>query len=122
MFANLIEDINDGTTDHDYDLRKVGDNESIRRDVASPADQPAFLRIAHQSVGKGDGLKQRSLVQFTRTVERSEDQVQGDIKVNVTVEQPVKVATSAQVLEEVSKMLSFFGVSGNPALIISGTI
>jgi len=121
MFANLIEDINDGTVDHDYDLRALGDNKSVRSDTAAAIDKPATITISHVNTGSGDKLYRNSLVRFDAVVER-DDQVQGTNSVYLVVRSPVKVTTAAELTGLLAQMVSFLGTSGYTAKIVAGEI
>lgn len=124
MFANLIEDIIDAAagTDHDYDLRSLGDNKSVRYDIAAPLDKPATLTISHVETGKGDGLYRNSLVRFDRVVERSEDQVQGTQSVYLVVRTPLKVAAADDPTKLLYQMYDFLATAGYQAKIVAGEI
>jgi hypothetical protein len=122
MFANLIEDINDGAADHDYDLRKTGDNMSVRKDITADLDKPGLITISHQTVGSGDKQVQNTLLRFDLTVERSEDQVQAPMSWHLVGRVPTKVATAAQAEALLNQLISFLGKTDAKSMLIGGHI
>jgi hypothetical protein len=122
MFPNIIEDVNDGTVDHDYDLRAIATDSSVRSDLSATLDKPATLSIAHRQSGKGDGLTRESRVRFDATFERTEDQAQGLGSVYIVVRQPVKVATAVQMEGLALQALNFLSASGNLVKFLGGQI
>jgi len=125
MFANLIENLNDGTTDHDYDLRSLGDQKSIRFDIAAPLDKPATLTISHVLTGSGDKQYRNTLCRFDAVVERSEDQVQGTESLYVVMRTPTKVSAAASREGLANQLLTFLGtvaVHPNVTKLLNGEI
>jgi hypothetical protein len=125
MFANLIEDLNDGTTDHDYDLRSLGDQKSIRFDIAADLDKPATLTISHSLTGSGDKQYRNTLCRFDAVVERSEDQVQGTESVYLVFRTPTKVSDAATRVKLANQMLTFLGTvaaHANVTKLLNGEI
>lgn len=125
MFANLIENLNDGTTDHDYDLRSLGDQKSVRFDIAAPLDKPATLTISHVNTGSGDKQYRNTLCRFDAIVERSGDQVQGTESMYVVFRTPTKVSDIATRTALAKQLLSFLGTPAampNVTKLLNGEI
>lgn len=111
MYPNLIENLNDGAADQDFDLSSINANGSIRRDITASLDQPHTLTIRHETVGSGNAETRRSNVKFDKIVE-NDDGVQGKLTVSLTVTAPTKVATVAQITKEITLMKSFLAAAG----------
>jgi len=122
MYANLIEDLNDGTTDHDYDLRSIGDQKSVRYDIAAESDLPATLTISHTETGKGDEKVKNSLLRFDRTVERASDEKQGTVSAYLVLRQPVKVMSSGDAQYVINQMIDFLGTATYVDKLVNGEI
>lgn len=122
MYANLIEDLNDGTLDHDYDLRSIGDQKSVRYDIAAAADLPATLTISHVETGKGDDKVKNSLLRFDRTVERASDEKQGTVSAYLVIRQPVKVMASGDAQYVVNQLIDFLSTATYADKLIAGEI
>jgi hypothetical protein len=122
MFANLIEDISDGTLDHDFDLRSLGDQKSVRYDIAAALDKPATLQISHTQTGSGDKAFRNTLLRFDAVRERAADEVQATESVYLVVRTPVKVSTTAQTTELVNQMVDFLGTAGYVGKLLAGEI
>lgn len=121
MFDNTILDISDGVADHDYDLREVGNQRSVRSESAAPLDQPATLTIQHQEVGSGIKSVRRSVARFDRVVENEEGE-QGTISCYFNVVQPLKVATAAETAKTLTEMVSFLNTAGYTTKFLAGEI
>lgn len=105
MFDNNVT-VSDGTNNHTYGITEVGTRKSVRSESAAPLDQPANLRISHETVGSGISQRVRTLAAFDRVVEDSLGN-QGTVKVNFTMDVPVKVAESPEVLLTSKECLNF---------------
>jgi len=121
MFANLIEDMNDGAADHDYDLREIGNQKTVRYDTSAALDQPATLTISHTSTGSGDAQFRNSLVRFDAIRER-EDGVQGLESVYVVVRTPVKVSSAANINKLILQLKDFLATAGYTDKLVAGEI
>lgn len=110
MYPNLIENLNDGVADQDFDLRSINANGSIRGDIAAALDLPHTLSIRHETVGSGNAETRRSNVKFDKVVEA--DGVQGKLTVSLTITVPTKVTDVATVVKEITLMKSFLATSG----------
>jgi len=121
MYPNLIEDLNDGVADQDFDLRKINETGSVRSDITATLDQPHTLSIRHETVGSGNGETRRSNVKFDRVVENA-DGVQGKLTVSLTVTAPTKVTDVATIDKELNLMKSFLATSGYIAKLSAGEI
>jgi len=120
MLPNLIEDITDGTVDHDFDLREIGTNKAVRRDIASPIDQPATLTISHVETGSGDKAYRNSLLRLDQVVERAADGVQGVESVYLVIRSPLKVTTDAARLGLLTQMVSLLAVANVKTELLAG--
>jgi len=119
--------VSNGNSNHVFRLRGTnlnanGQELAVRSDTNATLDLPHSFRISHQGIGKGDTTRRRSVYRFDRTVERSEDQVQGVISVYLVVDQPVKVATATQVGEAVQTAINFANATGNVVKIVNGEL
>lgn len=122
MFANLIEDLTDGTTDHDFDLREIGNQKSVRYDIAAPLDKPATLTISHVQTGNGDKTFRNTLLRFDAVREREADALQATESVYLVVRTPIKVSSTADTTKLVSQMVDFLGTSGYIGKLLAGEI
>lgn len=122
MYPNLIEDLTDGTTDHDYDLREIGNQKSVRYDIASELDKPATLTISHQTTGSGTKTMRSSVLRFDAVREREVDEAQGTDSVYLVVRTPVKVSTTADVKKLVSQLADFLGTATYVDKLLAGEI
>lgn len=121
MFPNTIEDLTDGTTDHDYDLRSINGSQTIRADIAATQNEPATLTISHSKSGTGESQVQNSLVRFDRTVSDA-DGNQGVISAYLVLRNPVKTATAAQVLQVIKQLVDLLNTGTNATMVINGEI
>lgn len=121
MYPNLIEDLTDGTVDHDYDLQAIEGRTSIRSDVSATFDEPAVLKIAHNESGKGENLYRNSTVRIDRTVTDT-DGNQNVISFYVVGRIPLKTATAAQCAEVLSQLTDFFATADYATRFINGEI
>lgn len=121
MLPNTTANISDGTDNHVYDLRSVGDNKSIRVETAADLDKPATLTISHEMIGDGIKSRRRSVVRLDDVVEDSEGN-QGVISVYQVVDAPVKVTDIATVTKTHTKLASFFATSTYKTQFLAGEI
>jgi hypothetical protein len=113
MYPIDSANISDGTDNHVYALRKLGENKifSLRAEAAAPSDQPATVTISHEESGAGDNTQYSSLLRFDRVVERA-DGVQGTVTFYGVLRYPPKIATSVQVGKTMTEFVSFLAVAG----------
>lgn len=122
MFANLIEDLNDGTIDHDYDLRSIGDQKSVRFDAAATLDKPSTLTISHVKTGTGDKEYRNTLARIDSVVERASDEIQGTVSVYLVIRTPTKVTDAAGTKKVVLQLQDFLDDVGAVDKLINGEI
>jgi hypothetical protein len=111
MYPTLIEDINDGTVDHDYDIVEIGKYRSVRREAAAALDVPATMTIQHQETGTGLSRRIRTNVRFDTTVEDA-DGNQAVNTVSLVLDYRPGVTTEAQLQADLAKLQSFLGKTG----------
>jgi hypothetical protein len=118
MFANLIEDLNDGTLDHDYDRREYpsgGSRKGVWNDIAADLDKPVTLTISHVTTGSGDKQYLNTLCRFDAVVERESDQIQGIESIYLVMRTPTKVSDASTREKLANQMLAFLGtVAAHP--------
>lgn len=120
-FPTTIPTLTDGTVDHNYDLRNYDGRRAIRKDDQSTLDLPATMTIQHSETGSGLQSKQNSNVRFDRVVEDA-DGNQGTIECLWTLRIPTKIATTAQVTEQVNQLIDFLGTGTYVAQVINGEV
>jgi len=121
MFANLIENLSDGTADQDFDLIGTTSTGSLRRDVSSPLDQPRTLKIEHTESGSGVSRVRRSVYRLDSVEENSEGE-QGTTSVYLVVVAPVKVTDTTKLAKNVTLMKSFLAATGHVDKIVAGEV
>lgn len=122
MYPNDTPNISDGTSNHVYSLVNLGAGpgvESVRRESAAPADQPAKLTIKHSTSGTGDATVNSSLLRFDRVVERA-DGVQGFDTTYVVKRFTPKVVDNAQAIKGLNEVVSFLGIAGYKDKFVAG--
>jgi len=121
-FPDTIEDLTDGTVDHDFDLYDEVDGPGrgrIRKDIASSLAEPAFLKIAHQNTGSGLAEVQRTLVRTDVTKIDSDGNPQvGSMYSNIV--DPFRVFTQAEMKEVCLQHIDFLNTAGNIDKLING--
>lgn len=122
MYPNPIP-LNDGTVEINYDYRGTDVNTgSIYKDATAPLDQARTVRIRHTTANESKSSEVRSTnIQITRVVENAEG-VQGSILSNITIRIPTKVATVAQVTEELNQLKDFLTNAGYIDKIIAAEV
>lgn len=105
MFPNLIEDVNDGTTDHDYDRRTMGPPSEFL-DIGAALDVPSTLKIAHKIEGSGMNTVVRTMARIDDVVEDSLGN-QGVSSAYLVTVNPIKVAPEGAHEKTISKLKSF---------------
>lgn len=120
MFTNPIAYSN-GSVTVSYDYNGSQLNQSQYKDNSSALALPHTFDIAHRNNGSGEDQVRSSRYGIRRTVEDALGN-QGQIKVDLVVSTPVKVATSAQVTEQVTLMKNFLAGTGVIAKIVAGEI
>lgn len=121
MLPNTTAAINDGSADHFYDLRIVGNNKSVRVESAAPVDQPANVTISHATTGSGLKTTRRSVVRFDRVVEDALGN-QGTMSAYLVVSTPEKVVPAGQAGKTVAELLAFLGTSTYKSQFLNGEI
>lgn len=113
MYPTDTPNISDGTSNHVYSLVSLGADkvESVRRETAAAADQPAHLTIKHQVIGTGDSSVNSSLVRFDRVVERA-DGTQGTVSAYLVFRWPPKVCDAATAQKSLNELIAFLGIAG----------
>jgi hypothetical protein len=121
MFPDKIEDLTDGSVDHDYDLLWTEGRKSFRSDKDSPQATPGTMTISHNDTGSGDNLVLNSLVRFDKGVINAAGKA-GNIAAYLVVRNPTAVATAAEVLEVAKQLVDFLNTGTNASEVIAGTI
>jgi hypothetical protein len=121
MFPNLIEDLSDGAVDHDYDLIYIDGRKSVRRDIASPQDEPATLSIAHNESGSGANLVLNTVARFDRAVS-DENGNRGTISAYVVIRNPLKITDAATVKQTVFQLSQLLTDGTGMNQLINGEI
>lgn len=106
MLTNPVE-VNNGASNIQYEYRGSQVDSSVYRNVAAAMDQPQSFNVKHQTINAGkDNQQRRSVYQFTRVCENAEG-VQGTSLCQLQLTIPDKVMTTAQLKEELYKVLNF---------------
>lgn len=122
MYPNPIVLEKAPTVDVTFDFRGSTIDASQYRDVAATLDLEHGLSIRHQVTNKGSNTQTRnSVIRFDRIVE-NEQGVQGTLSVYLVVRTPEKVATMAQLTEQLTLMQSFLNEAGFIDRIKAGEI
>lgn len=121
MYPNPIP-LNNGSAEVNYDYRGTSNEQSDYKNTSASLDQPQTLKIGHQTTKSGTvNQLRRSRYGLARVVEDAEGN-QGVITVALVVGIPEKIATSAQVTEEVEKMKDFLTNAGFIAKIVAADL
>lgn len=95
---------------------------TTRIDIATTLQEPAFLRIRHQTTGKGGDAVDRHLVQFERT-KLDANGTPRTLTVNFTMAVPRSTAiTSALVQDQVMNLLDLLASGGLASLASTANI
>lgn len=120
MYPNPIP-LNNGAAEVNYDYRGTSNEQSSYKNASAPLDQPQTLLIGHQTTKVGSVSQLRSTrIGLQRVVEDGDNQ--GVISVTLVVRVPEKIATSAQITEELEKARDFLNNSGFIAKIVAADL
>lgn len=97
MLPSTIENLNNGSADLDFDLLYTEGRKSFRTLDGATQDEPEILTVSHNESGSGENLFRNSVARIDKTVTDAEGN-QNTISVYVVIRNPLKTATSAQVL------------------------
>jgi len=121
MYPNPIP-LNNGAAEINYDYRGTSNEQSSYKNVSADLSEPQTLLIGHQTTKTGTvNQLRRSRFGLSRICEDAEGN-QGAITVALVVGVPEKIATSAQVEEELQKMKDFLTNTGYIAKIIAADL
>lgn len=118
MYPNPIP-LNDGSADVNYDHRGIINERSQYKNASASLDQPQTLAIAY-AVSKAGTIAElnSALAKLDRVVEDAEGN-QGVITTQLVQRYPSKIATSAQLTEELQKMKDFLTNTGYIAKFVA---
>lgn len=120
MYPNPIA-LNNGTAAVSFDLRSTSIDASQYKDGSAALDLPHVINIKHTTQGSGLAMNRRTLVRIDRTVEDANGN-QALLSVYMVAVIPEKVATSAQVTEQVTLLKDFLTEAGAIAKIVAADI
>lgn len=121
MLTNPVV-LNNGSANVNYDFGGAQVGSSVYRNTSAAMDQPMQFNVKHQTTNAGKVTQsRRSVYQITRVCENDEGE-QGTMLVQLQVTVPEKVATAAQLTEELNKMISFLDTQSTTTVPFSKII
>lgn len=120
MYPNPII-ISDGATNINFEFGGSSIDESKYRDASAALDQEHTLVVKHQRTGSGITRMRRTLIRIDKIVEDAQG-VQGLLSWYTNVIIPEGIATTAQVVQQVTLGKSFLSTAGFIAKVVAAEI